>query len=227
MVESREKVLESPDRSEGTEAEEVTSSTSGVNPPAMLYLKDNKTRQHPSVPPHHDTFSGRMQLMLYRRLLSQLVAKSPLYDFNPLWKRLGVDSSSLLPKKSLVEAKLIPDNTDVQLITLDDVVSSWHELVRGANVQGVSENLELVYRLRIPPDRIQKSKAISSPEVDNCDTASTPKDIPTPQIVTPENSTTCPSNHTEGSATVTEGSGEEARPLADQEGVFSGGKRSD
>jgi exonuclease V len=236
-LENREKVLEPPDCGEGTEAEGSTSSTSAVNPPIMLYLKDNKTRRHPSVPPHYDTLSGRLQLMLYRRLLSQLVAKSPLYDFNPLWKRLGVKSSSRLPTKFLVQANLISDNTDFQTTSLDDVVTSWHKLVKEANVQGVNENLELVYRLRPPPNGKQKSKVISFPEVDNCNT---PKDMPTPKVAASENSTACPSNHM--GATVTEGLGalpsvsdlEDAQlqwalrqsmmPLADQEDGFPGGK---
>ena len=243
-LESQEKVLEPPDRTGGLNVERSTSSTSAVNPPTMLYLKDNKTRRHPSVPPHHDTLSGRLQLMLYRRLLSQLVAKSPLYDFKPLWKRLGVKSSSRLPTKFLVQANLISDNTDFQTTSLDDVVNSWHELVKEANVQGVNENLELVYRLRPPPDRKQKSKAISFPEVDNFDTAITTKDMPAPQITTSENSTAGPSNYMEASAIATDGLGaksafttvsdlEEAQlqwalrqsimPLADQEGGFPGG----
>ena len=241
--ENQEKVLEPPDRREGTDAEISTSSTSGVNPPTMLYIKDNKTRRHPSIPPHHDTLSGRLQVMLYRRLLSQLVAKSPLYDFKPLWKRLGVKSSSRLPTKFLVQANLISDNTEFQTTSLDDVVTSWHELVKEANVQGVHENLELVYRLRPPPDRKQKSKAISIPEVDICDTANTPtKDIPAPQIAASENCTAGPSNHVGDRAMITEGLGvlpsiselEEAQiqwalrqsmmPLTDQEGGFPGGK---
>ena len=241
-LENREKVFEPPDRREEADTEGSTSSTSGVNPPTMLYLKDNKTRRHPSVPPHHDTLSGRLQLMLYRRLLSQLVAKSPLYDFNSLWKKLGVKSSSRLPTKFLVQANLISDNTDFQTTSLDDVVTSWHKLVKEANIQGVNESLELVYRLRPPPDRKQKSKAILFPEVDNCDTANTPKDIPTPHIAASEFSTAGPSNHVENSAIVTEALGalpsvsdlEEARlqwalqqsmmPITDQESGFPGGK---
>lgn len=234
-------MLEPPDH-QGTDVEGSTSSISGVNPPTILYLKDNKTRRHPSIPPHHDTLSGRLQLMLYRRLLSQLIAKSPLYDFKPLWKRLGVKSSFRLPTKFLVQANLISDNINFQTTSLDDVVTSWHELVKEANVQGVNENLELVYRLRPPLDEKQKSKAISLPEVDNYDTANTLKDIPTPQTVASENSTAGPSNHMENGLTVTEGLGtlpsvsdlEEAQlqwalrqsmmPLAHQEGGFPGGK---
>ena len=191
-------MLQPPDRREGTDRSRSLSSE--VNSPTMLFLKDNKTRRHPSVPPHHDTLSGRLQLMLYRRLLSQLVAKSPLYDFKPLWKRLGVKSSCRLPTKFLVQANLISDNTDFQTTSLDDVVTSWHELVKEANVQGVNENLELVYRLRPPSDRKQKGKAISSPQMDKCDTANTPA----PAF---ENSTAGPSNHMDDSATVGEGLG--------------------
>jgi exonuclease V len=241
-VESREKSLEPPDRREGTDAEGSTSSTSEVNPSTILYIKDNKTRRHPSVPPHHDTLSGRLQLMLYRRLLSQLVAKSPLYDFKPLWKRLGIKSSSRLPTKFLVQAKLISDNSDFQTTSLDDVVTSWHKLVEEANIQSVNENLELVYRLRPPPDMKQKSKAIFSPEVDSCETANTPKDIPTPKIVASEGSTAGPSNYMKESAAVTDVLGalstavdlEEAQlqwalrqsmvSPSDQEGGFPGGK---
>ena len=135
------------ERREGTDAEGSTSSTSGFNPPTMLYLKDNKTRHHPSFPLHDDTLPSRLKLMLYRRLLSQLVAKSPLYDFKPLWERLGLKSHARLPTKLISQANLISDNTGSQPRSLDDLVTLWHELVKKANIQGINENLELVYRL--------------------------------------------------------------------------------
>ena len=131
---------------------------------------------------------------------------------------------------------MISDNTDFQTTSLDDVVTSWHKLVKEANVQGVNENLELVYRLRPPPDRKQKFNAILFPEVDNCDTANTPKDVPTPKIAASENPTTGPSNHVEDSATalgsVSDLEGAQLQwalrqsmmPLADQESGFPGGK---
>ena len=220
-LESGEKVLEPPDCGEGTEAEESISSTSDVNPPTMLYLKEYKTRPYPSFPFYHDTLSGRLQLMLYRRLLSQLVSRSPLYDFNPLWKRLKVNPSSRLSAKFLVMANLTSDNSEFQPKTLDDVVSWWHECIEEANVQGVNENLELLYRLRNPPDGKQKSKAILS-GVYSWVTANTPKDIPTHQIAASEISTAGPSNHVEDSARVPEALGEGEQPsmmpLADQKG---------
>ena len=225
-LESRREVPDPPDRVEV------------VNPPAILYLKDNKTRRYRTIPPHHDTLSGRLQLMLYRRLLSQLVAKSPLYDFSPLWRRLGVKSSSQFPTKFLVQANLISDDTDFQTTCLDDLVTSWHRLVEKANIQSIDENLELVYRLRPPPDRKQKRRAIFSlPEVDDC----TAKDIAASQIdalTRVENSTAGPSNYLGDSATIAEGLEasvsdlEDAQlqwalqqsmmPQSDQEGEFPG-----
>jgi exonuclease V len=178
----------------------------------MLYLKDNKTRLYRTVPPHHDTLPGRLQLMLYRRLLSQLVAKSPLYDFGRLWKRLGLKSSSRFPTKSLVKANLISDNPDIQTTCLDDVVSSWHKFIERANIQGINENLELVYRLAsstrassTKKKKKKKQKAIPLPRVDDYDTAHMPKDILAPQIAAltgVENSTAGPPIH---DATIPEG----------------------
>jgi exonuclease V len=138
---------------------------------------------------------------------------------------------------------LISDNNDFQTTCLDDVVTSWHKLVERANIQGINDNLELVYRLRPPPDRKQKSKAISLPKVDDCDT---PKDVPVPKITTltgAENSTAGPSKYMGDGATITEGLGakltsasvsdlEDAQlqwalqqsmmPQSDQEGEFPG-----
>ena len=192
-LENREKAPYPPDRGENTDVEEP----SVVNPPAMLYLKDNKTRRYRSVPPHHDTFSGRLQLMLYRRLLSQLVGQSPRYDFGRLWERLGLDSSSQFPTKFLVQANLISDNTDFRTACLDDVVTSWHKLVKEANIQGIDENLELVYRLRPASDRKQKGKVNFLPKLDDRDTADVPKDIPAqvPALIRVEDSTAGLSSH--------------------------------
>jgi exonuclease V len=137
---------------------------------------------------------------------------------------------------------LISDNTDFQTTCLDDVVTSWHKLVEKANIQGINENLELVYRLRPPPNRKQKGKPTSLPKVDDCDTANTPKDITPAQVaalIEAENYTAGPSNYMGDSATITEGLGakcasdlEDAQlqwalqqsmmPQADQEGEFPG-----
>ncbi|CCL98155.1 uncharacterized protein FIBRA_00149 [Fibroporia radiculosa] len=74
-----------------------------------LHLFDTKTRNSPSLPPDEDTLTSRLQLMLYHRLLSNLLAShspsrsgpevehamptSPVepLDFDALWRRMSLD----------------------------------------------------------------------------------------------------------------------------------------
>ncbi|KIM47540.1 hypothetical protein M413DRAFT_202550 [Hebeloma cylindrosporum] len=161
----------SPKKSQGRSISPPTDSTFGseaFSEPITLRIKDNKTRKSSYLPPHHDTYSGRMQLMVYRKLLSELVATNPPYDFEPLWNKLHLDSSAIFPTKFLVQAQLIQYTTpEFETTCLDDLVRSWHKLVRQSNIQGVDPQLELIYRLRPPPDTKQKGKAvaITQPEV--------------------------------------------------------------
>jgi len=128
--------------------------------PITLVIKDNKTRKNEYLPSDPDTYAGRMQLMVYRKLLSELVATNPPYDFKPLWTKLRLDSSAIFPTKFLVQAQLIQYATpEFETTCLDDLVRSWHRLVRQSNIQGVDPRLELIYRLRPPPDAKQKGKA--------------------------------------------------------------------
>ena len=129
--------------------------------PITLMIKDNKTRKNEYLPSDPDAYAGRMQLMVYRKLLSELVATNPPYDFKPLWTKLRLDSSAIFPTKFLVQAQLIQYATpEFETTCLDDLVHSWHRLVRQSNIQGVDPRLELIYRLRPPPDAKQKGKAV-------------------------------------------------------------------
>jgi len=124
-------------------------------------IKDNKTRKKEYLPSDPDTYSGRMQLMVYRKLLSELVATNPPYNFNPLWTKLRLDSSAIFPTKFLVQAQLIQRTPpEFETTCLDDLVRSWHKLVQQSNIQGVDPQLELIYRLRPPPDRKEKGRAV-------------------------------------------------------------------
>lgn len=129
----------------------------------ILQIKDNKTRRIKSMPSEDDTYSGRMQLMVYRRLLSQLVAINPPYDFRPLWNKLHLDSTQVFPTKFLVQAQLIQESASVEFpaTCLDDLAESWQKLVRESGVRGVSTELELVYRLRPSENAQGKVKAES------------------------------------------------------------------
>ncbi|KDR85679.1 hypothetical protein GALMADRAFT_234689 [Galerina marginata CBS 339.88] len=134
---------------------------SETRPGYILRIKDNKTRKYPSLPSESDMYSGRLQLMVYRRLLSALLTTNPPYDFTLLWEKLGIDSSGIFPTKFLVQAQLVQDDSDFQTTCLNDLVAMWHQTVKESDILGVDPNLELVYRLRPTADRKGKGKAVA------------------------------------------------------------------
>ena len=131
-----------------------------------LHIKDNKTRRSEYLPSDADSYSGRIQLMIYRRLFSELLAINPPYDFGPLWRKLGLDSKEIFPTRFLVQAHLVEENGNFQTACLDDLVDSWHKLVKESNILGVSQNLELIYRLRPPPDSKGKQRATDPQDIE-------------------------------------------------------------
>lgn len=94
--------------------------------------------------------------MLYHRLLSDLVTSNPPYDFPALWKKLGLRSAQKLSTAFLMEAKLISHSDNFQVVCLDDLATSWHNLVACSNISAVDPTLELVYRLQ--PESLGKGK---------------------------------------------------------------------
>lgn len=104
--------------------------------------------------------------MIYRRLLSELLTIDPPYNFNPLWNKLGLDSKEIFPTRFLVQAHLIKESDHFKTACLDDLVDSWHTLVKESNILGVSPNLELIYRLRPPPDLKGKQRATDPQETE-------------------------------------------------------------
>lgn len=113
-----------------------------------LRIIDTKTRLNESLPRDEDTLSSRLQVMLYHRLLSDLVTLNPPYDFPALWKKLGLRSAQNFSTAFLVEAKLISHSDDFQVVCLDDLATSWHNLVACSNISSVDPTSELVYRLQ-------------------------------------------------------------------------------
>ncbi|KAF8910084.1 exonuclease V a 5' deoxyribonuclease-domain-containing protein [Gymnopilus junonius] len=125
----------------------------------ILCIKDHKTRNRSFLPSEPDMYPSRLQLMVYRRLFSELVARDPPYDFTALWETLGIDSKLIFPTNFLVQAQLIRDTTDFPSTCLDDLVASWHRLLEKSNILGVDTTLELIYHLRPPDDSKGKRKA--------------------------------------------------------------------
>ncbi|KAF8899111.1 exonuclease V [Infundibulicybe gibba] len=114
----------------------------------VLYLIDTKTRRSDSLPSHDDTLSSRLQLMLYHRLLSDLITTSPPFDFPSLWKRLGLDSSRVFSDRFIEQAGLSIDNERPPTACLDSLVTSWVNLILDMKCPSVSNHLQLVYRLQ-------------------------------------------------------------------------------
>ncbi|KAI0632186.1 exonuclease V a 5' deoxyribonuclease-domain-containing protein [Trametes polyzona] len=84
-------------------------------PRYTLHLSDTKTRTRPSLPPDEDAFASRIQLMLYHRLLANLLASAvpsleattPL-DFSAFWKRVKVNPTRKFSEGFLMQAGLAP-----------------------------------------------------------------------------------------------------------------------
>lgn len=128
-----------------------------------LHLSDAKTRQSSWLPSHQDTEHGRMQLTVYRKLLVEILETNPPFNFNQVWEMLGLDSTAVFPTKFLEQAQLFrPADEDLE-ICLDDLVASWHKLVKDAKIDCISKTLQLVYYQRPPDDEKGKQKAMPLP----------------------------------------------------------------
>jgi hypothetical protein len=118
-------------------------------------LRDAKTRTWQSIPDNREALSGRIQLYIYLTLFENLITREPRFDFDRLWRKLGLKPDAKLPTKFLVQAQLISNNENLELISLNDLVTSFYELLKDETIR-VSPSLELVYYLR--PSKSQKSK---------------------------------------------------------------------
>src|SRR6266511_5687266 len=112
-------------------------------PSRFLQVRDAKTRKTNWMPREPDSFSGRLQLYVYRTLLRDLIAHDPPFNFDRLWKKLGVSPDAKLPIKFLVQAQLIRASDDFETVSLNDLASSFHQKVMSENMQ-VNRLLELV-----------------------------------------------------------------------------------
>lgn len=120
-----------------------------------LHLLDTKTRKSRSLPDDVDTKSSRLQLMLYHRLLSPLIADE--FDFDALWKRIGLDPKKCFSARFQSQAGLIFASDDVESDCLEGLARMWGESVRRLDVAGIHGTLVLVYRTQ--PKRKGRSKS--------------------------------------------------------------------
>ena len=129
-----------------------------------LHILDTKSRRTDSLPDHVDTLSSRLQLMLYYRLLSSLISSDPRnrLDFGALWIRLGVNPTKIFSTRFMSQARLIlgGDANNIKFNCLDDLTGLWRDQIRGLDVGGIDETLQLVYRIQPngPHPRKKKGK---------------------------------------------------------------------
>jgi hypothetical protein len=108
----------------------------------MLHLSDSKTRRSSGLPPDEDALTSRLQLMLYHRLLSNLLKG---FDFELLWIYSDLDSRAPFSDTFLESARpLLGD--EVTITCLDDVVALWSAQCMDLHVKGIDSRLSIVYR---------------------------------------------------------------------------------
>ncbi|EIW59587.1 uncharacterized protein TRAVEDRAFT_58347 [Trametes versicolor FP-101664 SS1] len=141
-----------------------------------LHLSDTKTRTEPTLPPDEDTLSSRFQLMLYHRLLSDLIApaaptvqaRAPL-SFVTLWRRVNANPQRRFSQRFLTQAGPLiaqiasrdaPAQTTAaakagtaRLSCLNDLTTAWTHAVKALNVTAIDHTLTLVYRSQITRKR--------------------------------------------------------------------------
>ncbi|KAM5535890.1 hypothetical protein V8D89_010508 [Ganoderma adspersum] len=132
-----------------------------------LHLSDTKTRTRPTLPPEEDTFAGRVQLMLYHRLLSNAlssaqpdIASSRPLDFDAFWRKASVDptrrfSDTFLLQAGLPDVRRTPQEGETLesaaidlsgIHCLNDLTRAWHHTVEALNAVRVDNVLTIVYR---------------------------------------------------------------------------------
>ncbi|KAL1676119.1 exonuclease V [Schizophyllum commune] len=117
------------------------------SPPSYtLSLLDTKTRTTRSIPSDADALPSRIQLMLYQRILSDLLRASPSFDLAYLWAKLDLDPYRPFPTTVLKDTGMLPDTLDNGQLCLSDVVELWWKLRDELNAE-VASRLQLVYRL--------------------------------------------------------------------------------
>lgn len=99
---------------------------------------------YPYLPPYQDTTSGRLQLMIYHRLLSSLLApkSSPLAtDFASMWKKAGVSPTAKFSPKFHEDTELPGEVT-----CLENLVGMWYNSVEMLSARSVDPELTIEWR---------------------------------------------------------------------------------
>ncbi|KAJ7838727.1 exonuclease V [Mycena olivaceomarginata] len=111
-----------------------------------IRLIDTKTRRSYSLPSDDDAEPARLQVMLYRRLLTHLLNSATLFDFAAFWPLVGVDSTATFSEVFLLQTAQILGVTESPLKCLDDVVVFLRRRLAALDLPPVDDTLEIIYR---------------------------------------------------------------------------------
>ncbi|KAH7886022.1 exonuclease V a 5' deoxyribonuclease-domain-containing protein [Phlebopus sp. FC_14] len=140
-----------------------------------LHLVDYKTRRAPSLPPDEDTTSSRLQLMLYHRMLSSVLAPET-FNFEVLWARMNLDPAKPFSERFIQDIRW-RERTDTghgnSHVDLQCLLAVWVSTVHSERMEegllmGVNPELQLVYRC--PSDRVKQNRrkrAVDCSELDD------------------------------------------------------------
>ncbi|KZV63710.1 hypothetical protein PENSPDRAFT_691438, partial [Peniophora sp. CONT] len=125
----------------------------------ILHLSDTKTRRGSSLPSDQDASAARMQLMIYRKLLIDMISSS--FSWRHWWATLNIDASMRLPDRFLEQALPHITSAGTDLESLPRNLSAMvHTLCRAfddLDIAGVDRELEIVYLAQV-----QRSQASTS-----------------------------------------------------------------
>ena len=129
--------------------------TANVPSNITLQIIDNKTRNSSTVPWHADTLPSRLQLMLYYRLISSMLAVGTTH-FRDVWKHESLNASKPFSSIFKEELNKITLESGLALSFLDancleDIVMPFHDTIDALGInREIDSSLFLVYRPRHP-----------------------------------------------------------------------------
>ncbi|KAF8846138.1 hypothetical protein BDN67DRAFT_891221 [Paxillus ammoniavirescens] len=135
-----------------------------------LRVIDYKTRKASYIPPDEETLSPRLQLMLYHRMLSSVLAPET-FVFEVLWERLNLDPTKPFSDRFLQDLKWGSRMNNRCHVDLNCLVAEWtstvySERTRGSRLTGVSPELQIVYRRSVFAGK-GKSEARETVDIDD------------------------------------------------------------
>lgn len=132
----------------------------------QLHISDTKTRSEPGMPPEHETVHSRLQLMIYRKLLSGVLASpssSEAVDLGAVWPLVGISPTENLPLSFVQQAKLHRYGPSGTVWTLNELVRVFRDSVKTLRVAKIDDMLSIVYRTQADA-KVTTNKAMSVEE---------------------------------------------------------------